>query len=995
MANLPTDLDKIPVNILQEILEACNQSFQKELNTENSYGQGKTNWSIPEIGLIYKSTESKQELEKFVENLTDTTEIRQAYAKIYEKWESKNRDIQTTTELPKYSAPTTTVSPNLKQFEEDLKQRTEAKTEADIQAKTNVEVFTRRQQELAEGKRLIKKQLEKSAAAQKDLEGKRLFVKIEEPEPPTLSKDENKAYTKFRELAQENPIQLEEQLFEVIKDVIPESVKTTSTPKEVGLWAGSVAVETVENLRQPTSPKPDIEAAVLVSGIKSRGVFEKYIPQEPAQEILKGEGGGVTRLVVQEANDLARIRLAVYQTPSGVLDAIVGPNVRRLILGPSPEDLRVTFVSTSNEATHEVNLGKINEEYQTALKNPLFSLAEDEAKAKLLDLGKKQLLLKIGALPPESSLGKLAANEKFQSVLTTLQPYRSFTFVGADGFAGRVGQFVFKFSPESAPLVAGLGDFLGIDFGIAPISSVITQATFTSGGTAATTAGFETIATVGSFGTTFTVGGASGAAVVAVGAEAVTTTAIAGTTGAVTATVGAEAGAAAGATVGSAIPVVGTFVGAVLGFIAGLGLGKLVEKIPWDKVKKFSSFWMGGVVGIMSLPFLGLGAAIGLGVGVTFLAASFGAGMGGLTFTSLGLRTGVFIKSLTITFTEAIGIPILIISLSFPLIVALILFIINSGAYLVPPGTQQTSSTNPYISVVKTANPSGQLPSPTDVTYTITITAKKDVLTGITLKNTCKSIGKNGISINCEGLEKMPAPADIPAQISPGAPFTFTFTSSYDKKYQDSLVSDQVVVNAVSASGGKVSEVGSASICFGECPLDCFAFPDSYWPENPDVQKLKSLLTEAIARLVGEYPNFTQKVCAGGTVNLCYKPSVLQPGIWGYHEHGSTCDIDFGSQVTGYGSEGVLFLLTHEVTHHIQNIDPGSFSKFMDKVNPPQSEPYICTRGSDNPYESMAEASALFVAKPTIDKNAACLTTSFQSQYPKHYGFTKTVMFAP
>ena len=165
----------------------------------------------------------------------------------------------------------------------------------------------------------------------------------------------------------------------------------------------------------------------------------------------------------------------------------------------------------------------------------------------------------------------------------------------------------------------------------------------------------------------------------------------------------------------------------------------------------------------------------------------------------------------------------------------------------------------------------------------------------------------------------------------------------------------------------------------------------------PDLQ---SMLTEAAGTLVGTYPDFAAKVCpAGGpVVKICYTTSDPAPdsGIFArYVNDPGGCTFNFNKDVEPYGSEGVLFLLTHEVTHHIQNINSGYFNKYKDVVNPPTNEDFICTRDLDTPEESMAEGNALFVAAPVIDANQACLTSSFQSQYPLHYDFAKNVMFAP
>lgn len=149
---------------------------------------------------------------------------------------------------------------------------------------------------------------------------------------------------------------------------------------------------------------------------------------------------------------------------------------------------------------------------------------------------------------------------------------------------------------------------------------------------------------------------------------------------------GAEIGAQLGALFGISggpLAVVTTAIGAAAGWF--------IEKAG-PTLKKYSAIVIGGLTALIALPIIGLGAALALGGGATVLSFALGAGAGGLTGAGLAAGITSFFGALASATLGAIGPPILFILLGFPVIVALILFIINSGAYVVPP----SPLTNPF-----------------------------------------------------------------------------------------------------------------------------------------------------------------------------------------------------------------------------------------------------------------------------------------------------------
>jgi hypothetical protein len=247
---------------------------------------------------------------------------------------------------------------------------------------------------------------------------------------------------------------------------------------------------------------------------------------------------------------------------------------------------------------------------------------------------------------------------------------------------------------------------------------------------------------------------------------------------------------------GSVVPVLGNIAAAVVTFVVTTVLS---GTISWFKKHKGEAL----VATLMALGILTqtpLFFAGGLALGAVLLLAA-------IILPSL-LRLLVFIA---------------VILLSLGLLVALIIFIINSGAYVVPPSPFLTpySQENQYIEIEKTPNPEGPLTNPPpsrSVNYTITITAKQSTLTNISFSYECRVVG-SGSSNACPSSS--PAIPDPPSLISPTQAFTFSYNVTYDSRYADSIVVDTLTVTAdVPEQMGSVA-AGSASVVIGNPPIDC------------------------------------------------------------------------------------------------------------------------------------------------------------------------------
>lgn len=239
----------------------------------------------------------------------------------------------------------------------------------------------------------------------------------------------------------------------------------------------------------------------------------------------------------------------------------------------------------------------------------------------------------------------------------------------------------------------------------------------------------------------------------------------------------------------------------------------------WLKEHGLSEAVPAVLVGALFFPFFGYGGVV-LG-GATF-AGLKGFNSSSAQRASFGRGVGSFFGSLAGATVGSIGAPILATLLGFPVVVALILFIINSGAYVVPPSLSSLASNaqNQFIDVTKTANPAGPFQNsdlPLKITYTVTISAKKTQLTGVTVTNKCSVTTKSG-SQNCTA-----PPIVVPGgTVSVGSSFTTTYDATYNPTYKDSLVVDTVTVSA-NIAGQTQPQIAdaTASIKIGNPPDVC------------------------------------------------------------------------------------------------------------------------------------------------------------------------------
>ena len=150
--------------------------------------------------------------------------------------------------------------------------------------------------------------------------------------------------------------------------------------------------------------------------------------------------------------------------------------------------------------------------------------------------------------------------------------------------------------------------------------------------------------------------------------------------GLVTKAAGVATTEAAGAAVGTAAGgPVGTIVGYAVSWITNKVIGKALDFLREHRDIAYALLFAPVAVAglIFGIPLLTVAGGLGVAVSLTGGAGAAVSGVGG--------AVGSFFGALPSLFVTTIATPVIVALVSIPVVVALILFIINSGAYVVPP----------------------------------------------------------------------------------------------------------------------------------------------------------------------------------------------------------------------------------------------------------------------------------------------------------------------
>jgi hypothetical protein len=360
----------------------------------------------------------------------------------------------------------------------------------------------------------------------------------------------------------------------------------------------------------------------------------------------------------------------------------------------------------------------------------------------------------------------------------------------------------------------------------------------------------------------------------------------------------------------------------------------------------------------------------------------------GVILAGLGLLLGLLVSAIVWTIIFIVG---------FIFLAIVILFIINSGAYVVPPGGFTQVGENPYIKVVKMSDAPLSVDNSWNnqdnvVTYTITVSALEGTLSNISFNYSCNVISENPKScpapqdIIAGGQSLAAMPPTAPSQITSTTPYIITYKTTIRRgAYNDSLITDSFTVTASPGGQDLQTVSGSRSLRIGNPPTGCFKLVDEdSWPDN-----YRSNILSAISNIISDHMTYVVKVCGAGDINIQYDST--PQGYWGYHLHGGDVDIILYSG----GLQSVSraeFIVAHESAHHL-----GWITDLYDTYLNTPGLGQICsypTYPNEPPSEDFAEMIGQYV-NDTVS-NCGCFVSgcgSFQSSYPNHYEFARSIIF--
>ncbi len=777
MANQIPLLENLEKKDIQELIDACvNFDAKKILGPDY---EDVISYNIPRLKLFWKN---KVEFEKDIRFITGARSIVEAN-KVLERRLLTSSDKQIESNVPDR------VAREQQELERQERERqiSETKKKAEDEVKRSIEKKEEEYKKNQQNEK-IRKAFEEKIKSQKEiqdsLKGKKIYAKVEAEKPPPLP-DENTQ--KFIDEARNHPAAFEKELTENIRAKLDQTLSGKISSEEIDVIAKKTAYDAINAINNP-QVQSDInnQTAILNSLSNNKDVITKTI------------GNPQTEILIKEASSELAFFKNSTEFSKGILSS-VNENLAISVFGIDPKNLKVSFFESPIQGqTHDISLDQLSQGYQNLLgsQSEFFgnfsSIGRDQAQGYILGQARTFLDAQIANLPSDSALAGFY-NSKFGQQILSFVGLEKYTPLSGNFWGGFIQQI-----PGASTFFEGLGSTLGIDFGITAIApaSVAVEGTIAAGGVVAAEA---------------TAGVAAGTA------AATASTAVAGAAGG--ATTGIAAGAAAGATVGAPLGPVALITAALGAIVSWIG-----SKIDWTKVKKALPVIFAGIFGLGAAVFVGpiVGVAVGLG---TFGVMSVARGPGGLSVAGIGLATALLLRRLAKGFFDVTVKPLIIFLLVAPVVIAIILFIINSGAYVVPPSDTTLGSTNAFVDVKKVVSPGGSFENsdiPLKITYTITVTAKKGPLTNITFKDICQVITAKGTT-SCPSQ----SPTNVPTEISPSSPYSYSYDVVYSgDNYIDSLVINTLTVSAYTAEGQK-DTVTSASVKIGSPPDSC---PSNAWP---------------------------------------------------------------------------------------------------------------------------------------------------------------------
>ncbi len=261
------------------------------------------------------------------------------------------------------------------------------------------------------------------------------------------------------------------------------------------------------------------------------------------------------------------------------------------------------------------------------------------------------------------------------------------------------------------------------------------------------------------------------------------------------------------------IPVAGQIISAIATALSikdiTIGIAKWIK----ENSDKLTYILAGFLVGGFALT----GAPIFLVAGLGIAGFASRASIGIFIISTLGAIGSAVLASLLI--------PMLIVFIGIPILVVIILFIINSGAYVYPPST-----TNPpgapsgiiqseYINLIKKADVD-KIPNLTttkEINYTIQITPKKGAVTIKSIENKYNITGGN----NPNPIQSPDLSSYVGNTINPSQTLTISYKINVDPSHNNSIIEDIVIIVVTTSDGKDSTASTSYSIMIGSPPVDC------------------------------------------------------------------------------------------------------------------------------------------------------------------------------
>ncbi len=673
----PDKLEKTDKRFLRELITATEQVFPADLGLAGGINKSLTDSYTTSDGLYHWTN---KDLLLYVTDLTHTENVRAANSVLY----------KTLTTAPEYMPSTMTKSP------EQL-----AATRPDIETiKTETEKMNvreaKRKEAIESSNEAVRRAIEQKMLNQEELEKlKQSKIKVNPVEPiPTTNLDEKSKEQLFKvsQAVKTDPGIVQEAIKTRLKASIAQSppevreqIPETLVDQYVSDFTSRIApLGIYTNISQmPTTFPNQHPASVTAALAEANNVnFQKFMPNAGARKLLAQEAASLS-LGIDAQNQTYR-QLASTWMEQGAVDALYPDEVVRYEVSHDQ--------TQSNEDGAEVSAWDVIEQGEDIEK--IYSRIHSATdKVKAADEIATQFNSTYTVYPTYTPVSVATpeglAVAKEASTLLNVVPV---VFGATYGF--RQGALAAKWAAQGAPLLtsggfstplltATTGEMVGVASGISSRLIFNTNVGKFSLSVITANKGPAQILVFGAKLGDKAVGGMVAAAgkqiaigtITGAGKKLAVITAGSKLTGLVSKAITA---------IGGLTGPQGALIGAAVGFLASKA-GPILKKIGKAIVIGFGIL-AGGLIGLST----GVGAVLGGlagGLGTAGLVSVTTGGLPALTSSASAFMSGIA-SGTSFAFHAAlagIGAPILTFLLGFPVLVALILFIVNSGAYIVPP----------------------------------------------------------------------------------------------------------------------------------------------------------------------------------------------------------------------------------------------------------------------------------------------------------------------